>query len=143
MPSCPGIEGCLSMSILTSLTLPLAALTTFSSTGTSCLHGPHHSAQKSTSTGWRLDSSITSLTKVWVVVSLTTAAAVASPPCNIVILLVLRLSFPDPAGRPGASDPVILPPQYAGLDGVGGDVCNRESLSPGAPVPPPARSHWR
>src|SRR6266851_4001753 len=71
MPSCPGIEGCLSMSILTSLTLPLAALTTFSSTGVSCLHGPHHSAQKSTSTGCRLDSSITSFTKACVVVSLT------------------------------------------------------------------------
>src|SRR5256884_8689912 len=86
IPSCPGIEGCLSMSILTSLTLPLAALTTFSSTGPSCLQGPHHSAQKSTSTGWRLDSSITSFTNVWVVVSLTTlGAAAASLPCNIVM----------------------------------------------------------
>ncbi len=76
------------MSILTSLTLPLAALTTFSSTGASCLQGPHHSAQKSTSTGWRFDSSITSFTKVWVVVSLTApSAAVAACPrfSNIVI----------------------------------------------------------
>src|SRR5207245_8517979 len=32
--------------------------------GPSCLQGPHHSAQKSTSTGWRLDSSITSFTNV-------------------------------------------------------------------------------
>src|SRR5437660_8167541 len=79
------------MSILTSFTLPLAARTTFSSTGASCLHGPHHSAQKSTSTGWRLDSSITSLTKVWVVVSLTAPlVAGASPVCSIVILSVLR-----------------------------------------------------
>jgi hypothetical protein len=80
------------MSILTSLTLPLAALTTFSSTGVSCLHGPHHSAQKSTSTGWRLDSSITSFTNAWVVVSLTTpsgAAAAVPSLCNIVILSVL------------------------------------------------------
>src|SRR6195256_5007490 len=85
MPSCPGIEGCLSMSILTSLTLPLAARTTFSSTGVSCLQGPHHSAQKSTSTGWRLDSSITSFTKVWVVVSLTATSATALAPafCSI------------------------------------------------------------
>src|SRR5438132_4882540 len=94
MPSCPGIVGCLSMSILTSFTLPLAARTTFSSTGPSCLHGPHHSAQKSTNTGWRLDSSITSLTKVCVVVSLTTLGAAASPLCNIVISFVLRPCHP-------------------------------------------------
>ena len=70
MPIWPGIAGCSSMFILTSLTLPLAALTTFSRTGVSCLQGPHQGAQKSTSTGWRFDSSITSFTKVWVVVSL-------------------------------------------------------------------------
>src|SRR5579862_2895608 len=69
------------MFILTSLTLPLAALTAFSSTGPSCLHGPHHGAQKSTKTGWRLDSSMTSLTKACVVVSLTTASAVTVPAC--------------------------------------------------------------
>src|SRR6266851_4634568 len=108
MPSCPGIEGCLSMSILTSLTLPLAAWTTFSSTGPSCLQGPHHSAQKSTSTGWRFDSSITSLTKVWVVVSFTAAllAAVSLP--SMVI-----------GCRPS---PLLFP----GLNGVGGGVCNQE-----------------
>ena len=72
MPIWPGMAGCSSMFILTSLTLPLAAFTAFSRTGVSCLHGPHHGAQKSTSTGWRLDSSMTSLTKVCVVVSLTT-----------------------------------------------------------------------
>jgi hypothetical protein len=33
------------MSILTSLTLPLAALTAFSRTGVSCLQGPHQGAQ--------------------------------------------------------------------------------------------------
>jgi len=38
--------------------------------GVSCRHGPHHGAQKSISTGWRFDSSMTSFTKVWVVVSL-------------------------------------------------------------------------
>ena len=42
------------MFILTSLTLPLAAWTAFSRIGVSCLHGPHHGAQKSISTGWRL-----------------------------------------------------------------------------------------
>ena len=70
MPIWPGMAGCSSMFILTSLTLPLAALTTFSRIGVSCLQGPHQGAQKSTSTGWRFDSSITSFTKAWVVVSL-------------------------------------------------------------------------
>jgi len=70
MPSWPGISGFLSMSILTSLTLPLAALTAFSSVGVSCLHGPHQGAQKSTSTGWRFDSSITSFMNDRVSVSL-------------------------------------------------------------------------
>ena len=87
MPIWPGIAGCSSIFILTSLALPLAAFTTFSSTGVSCLQGPHHGAQKSTSTGRRLDSSITSLTKVWVVVSAITLSAVAAaapPPfCNM------------------------------------------------------------
>ena len=94
MPIWPGIAGCSSMFILTSLTLPLAAFTTFSRTGVSCLQGPHHGAQKSISTGWRLDSSMTSLTNVCVVVSLmrpSAAAAVANPPfCSIV-----RRSLPE------------------------------------------------
>ena len=138
------------MSILTSFTLPLAAFTTFSSTGVSCLHGPHHSAQKSTSTGWRLDSSITSLTNVWVVVSLTpvAGAAVVSPLCNIVILSVLprhpnRASRPDPFNwavsncRSSVESGSIAPkPEYGGLNGVNGGVCNDETRCPPAsPVP--------
>ncbi len=58
------------MFILTSLTLPPAALTTFSRTGVSCLQGPHQGAQKSTSTGCFIDSAMTSWRKPWVVVSL-------------------------------------------------------------------------
>src|ERR1700704_3614036 len=116
MPSCPGIEGCLSMSILTSLTLPLAARTTFSSTGVSCLQGPHHSAQKSTSTGWRLDSSITSFTKVWVVVSLTATSATALAPAFCSISM-------DPCGLMLVA---LRPkPQSNQLNGVHGDDCNR------------------
>ncbi len=88
------------MFILTSLTLPLAALTTFSRIGVSCLQGPHQGAQKSTSTGWRFDSSITSFMKAWVVVSLirpSGAAAAAPPPfCSI----VMRFLAWHP-GRPG------------------------------------------
>src|SRR5689334_7697949 len=98
MPIWPGMAGCSSMFILTSFTLPLAARTTFSSTGVSCLHGPHHGAQKSISTGWRFDSSITSLTNDWVVVSFTSpsvAVAVAAPPLSS-MSSILRPSRPSP-----------------------------------------------
>jgi hypothetical protein len=94
IPIWPGICGWWSMFILTSLTLPLALRTAFSSTGVSWRHGPHHSAQKSISTGWRFDSSMTSLTKVWVVVSLIrsgTACGAGPPPCSIIV----TVSSPD------------------------------------------------
>src|SRR5215470_15236569 len=71
------MAGCSSIFILTSLTAPLAERTAFSRTGVSCLHGPHHGAQKSTRTGCRRDSSITSFLKACVVVSLTRSSAVA------------------------------------------------------------------
>ena len=54
-----------SMSILTSLTRPAAALTTFSSVGVSVLQGPHQVAQKSTSTGIVREASMTSAMKVF------------------------------------------------------------------------------
>ena len=52
------------------------------------LQGPHHGAQKSIRTGWRLDSSMTSLTNVCVVVSLmrSDAPCGAGPlPCSIIV----------------------------------------------------------
>src|SRR6476620_11206617 len=81
----PGIAGCSSIFIFASFTFPFAALTAFSRTGVSCLHGPHHGAQKSTRTGWCLDSSMTSFMKPCVVVSLTTSGVIAlAPPfCSI------------------------------------------------------------
>src|SRR6202012_1487362 len=94
IPIWPGIAGWSSMFILTSLTLPLAALTAFSRIGVSCLHGPHQGAQKSTSTGWRLDSSMTALTKVWVVVSLTTSSNVAVPAWSSICLGALSVLAP-------------------------------------------------
>src|SRR5208282_5611918 len=99
MPIWPGIAGCSSMFILTSFTLPLAARTVFSRIGPSCLHGAHQGAQKSTSTGWRLDSSMTSLTKVCVVVSLTNASAVAVPACCNMCLGAPCLLGPGVGGR--------------------------------------------
>src|SRR5258708_28528100 len=76
------------MFILTSLTLPLAARTAFSNSGVSWRQGPHHGAQKSINTGWRFDSSMTSFTNVWVVVSLIRSAATcdAGPlPCSTIV----------------------------------------------------------
>ncbi len=75
MPNWPATEGWSSMFIFTSLTAPLASFTAFSMIGDSVLQGPHHGAQKSTSTGWRFDSSSTSLAKAWVVVSLIKSVA--------------------------------------------------------------------
>ncbi len=60
-----------SMLILTRRTAPLAAFTAFSSKGVSCLHGPHHGAQKSTSTGVLREASMTSARNALVLESFT------------------------------------------------------------------------
>ena len=78
MRSRPAICGFSSILIFTSFTAPLAAATWRSSTGVSCLHGPHHGAQKSTMTGWFIDSWITSAAKPRSVVSLISGAAVSA-----------------------------------------------------------------
>ena len=65
------------MLTLTSFTAPPASLTTFSISGPSCLHGPHHGAQKSTMTGTLADAAITSCSNVSSVESLMTSAAAA------------------------------------------------------------------
>src|ERR1700675_3053680 len=88
------------MFILTSLTLPLAARTAFSMIGVSWRQGPHHGAQKSISTGWRFDSSTTSFTNVWVVVSLIRSAAAcgAGPlPCSTIVTGFLAWCLEDRA----------------------------------------------
>src|SRR5262249_23976453 len=120
MPIWAAIEGCSSIFILTSLTLPFAALTAFSRTGVSCLHGPHQGAQKSTRTGWCLDSSMTSFMKPCVVVSLTTSAAIAvAPPfCSI----VENLFPPARTRRPIAS-----------IDGLSGKLTQSSRHVRGAP----------
>ena len=53
-----------STSTFASSTLPARAAAARSSTGVSCLHGPHHSAQKSTTTGTSLERSSTCDSKV-------------------------------------------------------------------------------
>src|SRR5712691_11540885 len=80
MRICVAISGFSSMLSLTMRTAPLAARTTFSRIGPSCLHGPHHGAQKSTMTGWSNEASTTSAIKLAVVTSWTAAAPAAAPP---------------------------------------------------------------
>src|SRR3954454_23039087 len=63
------------MFILTILTFPFAFLTAFSSIGVNWRLGPPQGAQKSIRTGCRFDSSMTSFTNVWVVVSLIRSGA--------------------------------------------------------------------
>src|SRR5918998_3553140 len=46
-----GVIGLVLVSILTKVTLSLCALASSSMMGETCLHGPHQSAQKSTTTG--------------------------------------------------------------------------------------------
>src|SRR6185312_10618126 len=66
------LESAFSSSELTfaSLTRPAYSAATFSSTGVSALHGPHHGAQKSTTTGMALEPSMTSSSNVAVVTSI-------------------------------------------------------------------------
>src|SRR3990167_6005793 len=86
MRSCWASIWFLSMSILTSLTAPLASLTTFSIIGWSVLQGPHHGAQKSTMTGTVREASITSLANlVWSLSLMRSAgAACGAAPFSIV-----------------------------------------------------------
>ena len=55
---------------LTSLTRPPNASVTLSRVGPSARHGPHHGAQKSTTTGIVFEASMTSRSKVAVVTSM-------------------------------------------------------------------------
>ena len=65
------ILGFASTSTLASTQAPAAALARRSSTGDSCLHGPHQSAHRSTMTGTCRDRSTTSAWKVSSVTSIT------------------------------------------------------------------------
>src|SRR5579883_2855215 len=83
MPSWPATCGCSSIFILTSLTLPPAAATAFSSAGANCLQGPHQGAQKSTKTGCLVEATSTSSRNDAVVTSLTAAPPCVGPPAII------------------------------------------------------------
>ena len=101
MPSCPAIAGWSSMFILTSSHGAFGGANGLLWIGLSVLHGPHHGAQKSTRTGRRRDSSITSLAKACVVVSRTRSSPSRRPPqgqsilrsypSSLILLASLRL----------------------------------------------------
>ena len=57
------MPGLASVSTFASTTLPSRAAAACSSTGPSARHGPHHSAQKSTTTGTSCERAITSRSK--------------------------------------------------------------------------------
>jgi hypothetical protein len=86
-------RGLASTSTLPSTQLPPPSAASFSSTGESCLHGSHHSAQKSRMTGVATDRSRTADWKFASVTSMTTggappgygsAAGVAAGPAGLV-----------------------------------------------------------
>ena len=64
------IAGFSSTFTFTSATFPSVASTTFSMIGPSVWHGPHHGAQRSTTTGTDFDRWMTSLSNVSSVTSL-------------------------------------------------------------------------
>jgi hypothetical protein len=66
-----------STSTLASTQAPLPSMASFSRIGESCLHGSHHSAQKSMTTGVRSERSSTSL---WKVASVTSMIVTPPPP---------------------------------------------------------------
>src|SRR5215469_145255 len=76
----PARFGLSSVFNFTNFALPACEEATFSTTGPSILHGPHHGAQKSTSTGWLEPS-----TSLWKLVCETSANALI---CVVDLLLL-------------------------------------------------------
>src|SRR5699024_7214835 len=74
-PAAVTASGLESASILTTLTRPSYSLESWSSIGAICLHGPHHVAQMSTTTG--MSESMTSVVNV---ASVTVVVLMRGPP---------------------------------------------------------------
>src|SRR5688572_17559534 len=87
-----GVDGFSSMFILRTVTLSLRSAAMSSSAGAICLHGPHHSAQKSTSTG--LEALRTSESNDW---SVTLSVAIWSP--RLLCLLCYRAECRNRPGK--------------------------------------------
>ena len=64
MPNMPASCCCWSESILASLKRPAYSASSFPAPGPSDLQGPHHGAQKSTSTGTVIEAATTSASKI-------------------------------------------------------------------------------
>jgi hypothetical protein len=79
-PNSWAILGLASTSTLARIHAPFAAAASRSSTGDSCLHGPHHSAQRSTITGTCSERSTTSDWNVSSETSITKEPLVAGAP---------------------------------------------------------------
>src|SRR5215470_14649981 len=111
MRICWAIWGFSSMLTLTIRTAPLLARTVFSRIGPSCLHGPHHGAQKSTMTGVSNEPSTTSAMKLALLTSFTGVAAV--PPIKGSLGITFHLRFYQQHGRaPGRRQ--ALPGRHEG-----------------------------
>src|SRR3546814_1082241 len=80
--------GLVSTSTFASTTFPSVSAITFSMIGPSVLHGPHHSAQRSTTTGTDFERSTTSVAKVASVTSIDIGGA----------LLLFGAWSPQPTG---------------------------------------------
>src|SRR3546814_20776271 len=109
--------GLVSTSTFASTTFPSVSAITFSMIGPSVLHGPHHSAQRSTTTGTDFERSTTSVAKVASVTSIALGGA---------LLLFAALS-PQPSG----GLPLVHPaPRYPRAGRVepepGGDLSPRQ-----------------
>src|SRR5262249_51773048 len=104
------------MLTLTRRTAPFASRTAFSRSGPSCLHGPHHGAQKSTMTGTSCEASMTSTMNVVTSLSLIRLASAlgwAAPRiCSIAVASPLYRALEYQLGGSGRR-PSKLPP----LDG--------------------------
>src|SRR5436190_20612251 len=135
MRICCAISGFSSILSLTIRTAPLAARTVFSRIGPSCLHGPHHGAQKSTMTGCSNEASTTSVIKLWVVTSLTTAAVAAPPPIRV--SSAMHCSPGTPAHKMAAAgrQNKHRQPASAGRGGGCGAVLRRVEIDEARPVP--------
>src|SRR5690606_29706891 len=93
MLNAPAISGLSSELTLTSLTLPANSAATFSMIGPSMRQGPHHGAQKSTTTGCAFEASRTSRSNVAVVTS------IGTPLRRSVVLGILPRVALDAVGR--------------------------------------------
>src|SRR5207248_10732876 len=98
-------RGFASLSTVASTQAPSASPASFSSSGDSCLQGPHHSAQKSMTTGTANDLSTTSAWKVASVTTVTGGGVTTSPAAAALAASAIAASAFSLAARCAASAP--------------------------------------